>query len=330
MDSPEAVYRPAAEAALKAFPVTPGEIVFVNISENVTFKVTDADNGAVYVLRLHRPWYHDHEALKSERVWIRALAEAGVGVPPPVLTRDGEDYVRVGAANGETRWVGLARWIDGEILADVVARETDPVALAACFEGLGGIMAALHNQSETWTPPSGFKRHALDDAGLMGEAPFWGPFWDHAILSPGERGALLAARDRLRAVLRRLPRDPSAYGVIHADLHPGNVLVRPGGLAVIDFDDTAFGWHAYDLAVALVFYRDHPHFDVFRDACVTGYRRIRPLSDDTVALLPMFLLVRDLAQLGWLHQRPEVTPPANLVARKDSLRARAAAFQPPV
>jgi Ser/Thr protein kinase RdoA (MazF antagonist) len=328
MDSPDTAYRPAAEAALRAFPITPGTLTFVNVSENVTFKVTDARDGAAYVLRLHRPWYHDHQALKSERVWIRALAEAGVGVPPPVPTRDGEDYVRVATADGEQRWAGLARWIDGEILAEVVDRETDPAALAACFESLGGIMAALHDQSEAWTPPEGFKRHVLDEAGLLGEAPFWGPFWDHPILSPAERALLLAARDRLRAALARLPRDPAAFGVIHADLHPGSVLVREGGLAVIDFDDAAFGWRAYDLAVALVFYRDHPRFERFRDACVAGYRRVRPLPEDVVALLPMFLLVRGLAQLGWLRQRPEVAPPLDLAARKDSLCARAAAFEP--
>jgi len=37
-----------------------------------------------------------------------------------------------------------------------------------------------------------------------------------------------------------------------ADLPPGNLLVHKDQLAVIDFDDAGFGWHHYDLAVALV------------------------------------------------------------------------------
>ena len=49
-------------------------------------------------------------------------------------------------------------------------------------------MAAMHNQASAWQPPAGFKRHALDADGLMGEAPFWGPFWEHRSSRRGERG----------------------------------------------------------------------------------------------------------------------------------------------
>ena len=36
--------------------------------------------------------------------------------------------------------------------------------------------------------------------------------------------------------------------------------IAPDFLAVIDFDDAGFGWHLYDLAVALIGYQDHPDF----------------------------------------------------------------------
>ena len=37
-----------------------------------------------------------------------------------------------------------------------------------------------------------------------------------------------------------------------------------------------------------------------------GYRSVRPISDEALTLLPMFRLVRGLAQIGWYHQRPEL------------------------
>ena len=43
-----------------------------------------------------------------------------------------------------------------------------------------------------------------------------------------------------------------------------------------------------------------------RGAFVRGYRTARALDDDAVSLIPMFLLVRALAQIGWLGQRPEI------------------------
>src|SRR5271165_278574 len=91
----EQTYVPAARQALVAFGVTPGDLRFVHLSENVTFKVTDAHDGSPLVLRLHRPWYHDLTALRSEHLWTRALVQAGVAAPAPLLTLDGEDFAQV-------------------------------------------------------------------------------------------------------------------------------------------------------------------------------------------------------------------------------------------
>ena len=95
------------------------------------------------------------------------------------------------------------------------------------------------------------------------------------------------------------------YSLIHADLHPHNLLVDGDQLYVIDFDDSGFGWHQYELAVALFSYQSKPDFDAVRDALIAGYRSERALSDPAIELLPMFLLIRTLAMLGWIHERPE-------------------------
>lgn len=334
MDDAEAaeVFLPAARAALAAFPVSPARIEFVNVSENVTFRVIDHD-GSDFVLRLHRPWYHTLERLKGERVWTRALAAAGVAVPQGLLTHAGDDYARVTVERlGERRWAGLARWIEGRVLFGVVESETDPTAAEAHFERLGAIMAALHNQASGWTPPASFERHALDANGLMGgvsQPPFWGPFWDHPMFSPGERQLVLATRDRIHAALTRLGQGPQTFSLIHADLHPGNVLIDGDHLAVIDFDDAAFGWHLYDLAVALTFYNQHPNYAGFRDACLRGYGAVRAAPDGAVRRLPMFLLIRRLVQVGWLHARPELPDKGELEKRKRDLLAMVEAFEPP-
>ncbi len=327
----ERVYAPAARQALTAFGIEPAELRFISLTENVTFRVTDARDGLPLVLRLHRPWYHDIDALRSEHMWTRALVQAGIAAPEPLLTPAGEHFTQVEIAGmGERRWVGLARWVEGELLADVVARETDRQANAGHFRRMGTIMAALHDQATGWTAPAGFQRHRLDADGLMGPKPFWGPFWDHALLSPAERDMLLATRDRLHAALTRHGKAPRTFSLIHADLHPHNVLVNGMRATVIDFDDTGFGWHHYDLAVAFVAYQDHPDFTVFRDAWIAGYRSVRAISDGDLALLPMFMLVRNMAQLGWYHQRPELPRAAKLLPLKERICATAADFEPPI
>ena len=332
MDRAEAarVFTPAAAEALRAFPIEPVGLTLVALSENVTFKVTDERDGAAYVLRLHRPGYHTLAELTSERLWTRALAEAGVAVPIALATTAGADYVSVAvAARGETRQAGMAGWTEGDILADVLTDDTELAVLERHFEALGAIQAAMHAQSAAWRPPPDCTRRAVDAEGLMGEAPHWGPFWDHPVFTPADRRLVLATRDRIRAALARHGRDPATYGVIHADLHSGNVLVGPGGLTVIDFDDAAFGWHAYDIAVGLTHHRASPHLDAIQAAFVRGYRARRPLSEATIALIPMFLLIRGLAQIGWLGQRPEIDASGFIGANRDWVVARCKAFVEP-
>lgn len=321
----EQAYAPAALQALAAFGVEPADLRFVHWSENVTFRATDKRDGSPLVLRLHRPWYHDIAELRSEHQWTRALVQAGIAAPEPLLTPAGENFAQVDiVATGERRWAGLARWVEGELLGDVVARETDSTANARHFAHLGAIMAAMHNQATRWIPPAGFQRHALDADGLMGPEPFWGPFWDHPIFSTDERDMLLGLRDRLHAALTRYGKPARTFSLIHADLHPRNVLIDGARAAVIDFDDAGFGWHQYDLAVALVTYQDHPNFNMFRDACIAGYRSVRAIPDADLALLPMFLLIRDMAQMGWFHQRPELPRAAVLPRLKARICSKAA------
>lgn len=322
-------YGPAARAALKAFPIDARDLTLVSLSENVTFRVTDGRDGMSYVLRLHRPGYHTLEELVSERAWIRALAEAGIDVPEAVMTRDGQDYVPVTIpATGEQRYAGLASWTEGRLLSDVLAETSDQRRIEESFKQLGAITAAMHNQASAWRPPPGFTRHALDSDGLMGMAPHWGEFWEHRSLSAGERSLLLDVRRRMHEMLSRLSRDPSAYSVIHADMHPGNIVVDGDRLTVIDFDDAGYGWHQYDIATALTHWQTRPNADEIERAFLTGYRAIRSVPDEALSLIPQFRLIRWMATIGWFHQRPEVDRPSAIFdERKAWVLERCAALQ---
>ncbi len=322
-------YLPAAWGAVQSFPIVPRDLKPVWISENVTFRVTDDRDGGAYVLRLHRPGYHGLDALNSERAWTEALARAGVGAPVGLRTREGVWFVPVaGPDNDETRYAGMASWTEGEVLSDLMKRE-NAAESPGRFRQLGAAVAALHNQAGAWTLPAGFTRHALDTDGLMGEAPWWGQFWDSPLLSASERSLAATTRLKIAAALDRLGRDRSIFSLIHADLHPDNVLVSGDRLTVIDFDDAAFGWHAYDLAVAIFHLQPEPNFAQAQAALMAGYRSARALSADTEALIPMFLLIRGLAVIGWLSQRPEHDPAPFLASMKGLIMGQCEAFPSP-
>jgi len=323
-------YLPAARAALEAFPVEPGKLEPVWISENVTFRVRDDASNRDWVLRLHRPGYHTREELNSERVWTRALDEVGVRTQAGLRTRTGEHFHPVEIAEtGETRFAGMTEWIEGRLLNEIVGEKSDDRTITESYRQLGAIAATIHDQSSDWTPPDGFVRHSFDLDGLMGEAPFWGRFWEHPGLSPEQSELLLRTRARIRDVLQRYGSERSRFSLIHADLHSGNVLVRDGDVTVIDFDDAGFGWHMYELAVALFQEQASTRFAEMRQALLEGYRMRRPLEDRDVEMLPTFLLIRGLAILGWMHERPELDTAQFFSILRDAVAAQCEAFQAP-
>jgi Ser/Thr protein kinase RdoA (MazF antagonist) len=326
-DEAERLFGPAAREAAKAFPVEDPRLTLVTVSENVTFRLTDGRTGEDWVLRLHRPGYHSETELEAERIWTSALRAAGLSAPEPLAAREGRAFVpQAVAGTGEVRLVGVTRWIEGEVLDDFLASPDRAGERTVWFHRLGALVAHTHLQSEAWTPPPGFARTRLDADGLMGPAPRWGPFWDHAALTAEDRDLVIRARDVLHARLSALPQDLAVFGMIHADLHPGNLLVRDGDLAIIDFDDAAFGWRVYDIAVALTHQQAAPDFAAVRDAFLAGYRQVRDLPEAEAAQLPLFLLVRSLVQLGWLHERPEIDPGEWLEPRIAQIRLQSRAL----
>ena len=119
----------------------------------------------------------------------------------------------------------------------------EPSSFPTHFRAIGRIAAAIHNQSSAWIPPRGFRRHRFDIEGFVGDGAFWGPFWNVPQLDAGQRDVLRHARRTVAEALSHLDDSTKTFSLIHADLHPHNVVVGEQGLHLIDFDDSGFGWH---------------------------------------------------------------------------------------
>jgi Ser/Thr protein kinase RdoA (MazF antagonist) len=75
-------------------------------------------------------------------------------------------------------------------------------------------------------------------------------------------------------VLAGLGTGSAAYGLVHADLHLGNLLDHRGEARPLDFDDAAWGHYALDLAVAV---DSVP--EPLQPLLLGGYQTVRPLPD---------------------------------------------------
>lgn len=299
------VLQAIAECALKEWDIDATNIELASISENVVFRI-DTAHGQSYALRIHRPGYHTFPELMAELQWTEALSEAGIEVPSPVMTRNGKGYatVRVPDSN-ETRYVGVIEWLEGVTLDNLLKQENNEELRTGYFKQLGRLIARMHNQVADWQMPDGFQRIAWDAEGFMGDRSPWGTFWALPEFTDAQRTLIQDARTTIHQWLLDYGTAPEHYGLIHADIHPENVMVHQGKVSVIDFDDAGFGWHIYDLAIAICHDLESDYFEDIRDALFEGYRCERSLDPSSEELLPMFHVIRELIMLGWLQERPE-------------------------
>ena len=163
----------------------------------------------------------------------------------------------------------------------------------------------------------------------MGTNPKFGSVERLPEVSPPDQKVISRGR---RSTYGRLKRFEAAFpdkqGLIHADLHFGNILLSEGGMAAIDFDDCGLGFLAYDLAVPLMSVearlskKPRREFLSFRTALIEGYVGESTWDDDDEKILDSLMDARQLAMLGWLNSRSD-----NPILRKIFTTAAAKAIE---
>lgn len=230
------------------------------------------------------------------------LAARGLSCPQPVAGRDG---------------VAL-RELCGRpaVIVTFLSGMWPRRILTSHCAGLGEGLARLHLAGDGFTLT---RPNALSVDG-------WRPLFDASrvgadTVKPGLADQLAGELDHLE---RHWPRDGRLpTGIIHADLFPDNVFFKDGALSgLIDFYFACNDILAYDIAICLNAWCFEPDgaFNVTKaKALLASYDRIRPLSPDERAALPLlargsamrFLLTR---LYDWLN-----TPAGAMVKRKDPL-----------
>ena len=196
------------------------------------------------------------------------LAAGGIECPTPIHGRDGQALRRLCG-----RPAAIVTFLKG-----MWPKRIQPSHCAA----VGAALARLHLAGRS------FQMTRANDLSLAG----WRPLFDAVAARADEVQAGLA--EELAAELARLesgwPAELPA-GVIHADLFPDNVFFLDQTLSgLIDFYFACNDFFAYDIAVCLNAWCFEPDasFNVTKARqMLAAYRKVRPLSTDELAHLPL-------------------------------------------
>lgn len=301
----ESEFLEAARTACVFWDLDPIDVDVLSHTENVVCRIRLSSSQVV--MRLHRPGYNDLRELNSEVQWVQSLAATGLPVPTALQTQTGDYYCSVDIGHGdsrEQRIVGVIEWVEGEPLGSPLTNTSRCVV--SHYETIGSLAAKIRCHANSWDPPANFVRRRWDLDGLLGDNPLWGRFWEVDSLTDNQRVVFGEARKLLRDSLGDLSSGPDRFGLIHSDLHLGNIMHSDDELTIIDFDDAGYGWFAHEIAVAL-----HPGvgeswFGSAREAFLEGYCSVYEMGSDEIGSIDLFLAIRSLMIVGWLDARPEL------------------------
>jgi Ser/Thr protein kinase RdoA (MazF antagonist) len=292
--------RQLAEGALHRYRIGKHKLHFINHGENTTFRVHSARQGR-FLFRIHRHGYHTKEALMEELAFLRHLGDHGLSVPVPVPTRTGRSLVHAfhdGIPEG--RYCDLLHWVDGRFIDESVSEKH----MFALGEYMGKLRKLAHSRKV-------IHRRYWDAEGLVGPRGKFGSL-DRM---PGISGSVQRKlTDGRRLVFRELlafeKKFPARQGLIHADMHFGNFLVKKGGaISAIDFDDCGFGFHAYELVPALT-HLEHMatgrRFERLKAFLIEGYASAASWDEHDQKILPYLFFARKLMMIGWMNSRSDI------------------------
>ena len=298
--------RKLAEWAVAAYGLSGASLRFIQHGENAIYRVDAPPCVAIavedgpylpnrYVLRIHV--MDDEEAIASELSWLIALSqEAGLPVPAPVPTPNGEHLVRIVTPEmPHGKIVTLLRWLDG--------RRLDSQLRPPHLTALGQVVARLHASAASWRPPAGFTRPHWDWDSQLGGSMFDHPREELVASMPAQfQEPFEVVSQEAKQAMEALGKSPEAYGLIHADLYPENVLYKAGQPYPIDFEDCGYGYWMWDIAVALCRWAWGAEWERMRDAFRDGYAQVRTLPEAQWAQLDLFVATQFATMVLWASE----------------------------
>ncbi len=297
--------RRLARTALEHYGLQQANIKLLQYEDNAVYHVKARENEQ-FVLRISAAEGHGATEQRSELLWLRALKhDTDLLVPVPVPTVKGEYLITVeGIGVPAPRHCVLFRWVPGHIPTQKLS--------SAVVERIGEVTASLHQHAEHFVPPAWFVRPSWGWDRLFGPSSVVHTKRGASELTAYERNIVRRVGIRVQEEFKTLDCEATRWGLTHADLHRGNIIISQNNIGVIDFDDCGWGYYLLDVATMLSsLYRmvgDVRDYAMLQRAYITGYEKVRALPSQLDTQLPIFVVLRGMVIVNFVlgSRNPQV------------------------
>jgi len=194
------------------------------------------DQGQDYVLRFVHSDHRTYEEVLAEIEFIDFLADKGASVSQVIHSIDDKIVTKLPINEGSYFSVCVFTKGKGKQIKEEV---DDP----KYWERLGKEVGFMHKLTMDYQPQ--YKRKAWYEDTLFRLA--------NKVLV-GEYAPILEAFRRLEEAIKKLPTNKRNYGLIHTDLHRGNMVLDQGkDFTFFDFDDSSYKHFIADIAIILYY-----------------------------------------------------------------------------
>ncbi|WHX50927.1 phosphotransferase [Paenibacillus woosongensis] len=258
--------RNVALSAIQQYEVEWNCIRFIHLSDTVTYKI-ETDTMGNYLLRIHSERVNKEEIL-SELVFLNELRKVkDLVVPEGIQSRCGSYILECETEEGYRKpYVTLMRWVEGEHWN---SEFTD-----SHVYNIGAMIGRIHKASASLETPVDFVRPHWGSDSFRQEVAKLELYYSRFLPDESWKRYQKAV-DKIIHQFDRMQRDARNYGLIHADLHFGNVVFNNGLPCPIDFGRCGYGYYLYDLAGALL--ELNPQH---RRLLIQGYESVVELNTD--------------------------------------------------
>ncbi|MEK4484158.1 phosphotransferase [Psychrobacillus sp. FSL H8-0484] len=276
-------YDKLIEIALEHYGITDFSSSFIRHNDNITIKIDNNEDNNSYVLRIHSPIIsglqgvqHTFEGLNAEMELLNSLNEqTSLPLQQPIKNKKGNLVSTiVDVDNNFIQLATLLTWKEGNVYT---GKEINSKNIA--FE-IGVVLAKLHNFSNNWIIPQPFIRPNYDIEKYRNLTDRLQYGVEINLFTSEQYDLILDTMKYIKIIFARTPKTNNNWGIIHADLQGGNIIVNNDTVIPIDFGFSGYGYYLFDIGITLTSFNIN-----YRKKVLEGYKTLRNLNDEDEFLI---------------------------------------------